>query len=489
MEHGRDTRRACYYVAALDIGATECRLAVQLLDADRKPIDSVKVYAQRQVEMGEGYVSNIEVTSRAVAQVAGHMSKLLGFDVKKMAVIYMVGSTDTTFHPYVMRCTVQKPGTQSTVVTEESINALHQQAVKWQENEEASGEWLVVYNWPVEYYTKDQGIKRMRAYPVGTFTDQIYSDYISVKVRKEYVNRFNAALRQSGVNITNYYLEGLAAPCVQKELLLRKGKDLYLHLGHTKSVLSEVFACQSGELRLSRYAWLSGIGTEFSIEYVRQNNDCTQEFAYERLQQDVQFDHANLEEAEFENMVTTGHFKNKDNAKITGNAMNAVGRLVTELAKTLNEWYPIKYNTQKSFYIHLSGGIAGLAGIGNLMLRCLQLVGEIRVERIDLVGLTVSYDVLSDQSEGQVRNESLCSVLGVLRQELLRGEENPIHEAVVGPNEVPAVENTVGSEPTRQVEEQDNVEQEEEQQGKKGVLTRVRSFFNDIMQGPSKPIV
>lgn len=489
MELGKDANQAYYYVAALDIGATECRLAVQLIDEAHRPVGSVKVYVQRQIEMGEGFVSNIEVTSRVVGQVAGHMSKLLGFDVKKMAVIYMVGSTETKNHTHSVRCTEQKPGTSSKIVTGELIGTLHDQATKWKDNEEASDDWLVVYNQPVEYYTKEKGIKRMRGNPVGTFTDQIYSDYLSVKVRKEYADRFNAVLLQSGIAITNYYLEGVATPCVQKEVLLRKGKDLYLHLGHSKSVLSEVFAGKNDELQISHYAWLPGIGTEFSIEYAKQNHDCSQEFVYERLQQDVQFELVNLQANEFQRMVESGHFKNVRNAQITGNAMNALGRLVMELTKVLNEWYPHDNHIQKRFCIHLSGGIAGLAGIDKLMLRCLQLAAEERVESIDLVDLSMSYDVLSDQSDGQARDEALCSVLGVLGQEILRNEESLIIEEPIEKPEAIGADVTQDNEQPSQDEPQVVAEGESESQGKKSLFSRVQSIVKDILQGPTKPIV
>lgn len=486
MQNGKDTNQERYYVAALDIGATECRLAVQLLDADRKPIDPIRVYAQRQIEMGEGYVSNIEVTSRVVAQVAGHMSKILRFDVKKMAVIYMVGDSTTVLHPHNVRCTEQRPETTSRIVMDVQIDIMHCQAEKWKENEEANGDWKVVYNRPVEYYTKDRGVKRIRGNPVGTFTDQIYSDYLSVKVRKEYVDRFCAALSQAGISATNFYVEGLATPCVQKDPSLRKGRDLYMHLGHTKSVLSEVFAGKNGELQLSHYAWLLGIGNEFSAEYAKIEHDCTQEAAYERLQQDVQFDQVNLDAADFEGMVHKGNFKNARAAQITGIALLAVWNLVSALVKVLNEWYTKEDHRQIRFYIHLSGGIAGLKGIDRLMLRYFQIMDEARVERIDLIDLSVSYDVVSSQSEGQVREETLCSVLGALRQEIVRKEEHAIdctddeklgaHAAGASPSGEP-LQGDAAPLGDPQAEQKPN--------GENGFLSRVKSFVKEILQGPS----
>ena len=70
-----NVKDAHYYVATLDVGATECRLAVQLLDANGRPVGPAQVCVQQQREIGEGYVSNIEVSTRAVTQVVARMSK------------------------------------------------------------------------------------------------------------------------------------------------------------------------------------------------------------------------------------------------------------------------------------------------------------------------------------------------------------------------------------------------------------------------------
>lgn len=490
MERSMNADRACYYVAALEIGATECRLAVQLLDASRKPFDSVKVYVQRLTELGEGYVSNIEVTSRVVAQVAGHMSKNLGFEVRKMAVIYMAGHTVTEVHAHTVRCTEQQPDTGSKYVTDKQLETMHDQALQWQASEEASTDWLVVYNSPVEYYTKDHGVKRVKTTPVGTFTDSIHGDYLGVKVGKEYANRFNAALKESGISVTNFYVEGLATPCVQKELQLRKGQDVYLHLGYTKSVLSEVFEGKNGELQLSHYAWFSGIGTEFSIEYAKEEPDCTQEYAYEVLQQVVRFDSVNLEASEFATMVEGGHFKDQRAAQITTSAMVLVGRLAFEIVKVLNTWYAKEQYSHRRFHIHLSGGVAGLRGIVPLMRRCFQLLDESRVERVELLSVAVSHEVVSSQSEGQVREESLCSVLGVIRQEMVRNEENAIKEPDVEKQGERALgEGAEGEVAPQEAEAQEEDSEGQEEKEQERFINRTRSFVKKIFQGPTKPIV
>lgn len=494
-----------YYVAALDVGATECRLAVQMLDAAYKPKGPAMVYVVRQTEMGDNVVSNTEVTTRAVTKVAGRMSNVLGFKVKEMAVLLMAGNATVREKTYTVRCTEVKAGTSSKVVTEGTLAVFQKQSEAWQENEEASDEWQVMYNSPVQYYPArpsslsssagsrkasagEEGVKRILTNPVGTFTESISSDYLGVMFRKEYVNRFDAVLEQSGITLTRYYLEGVAVAGVPEGEKKFKERHLYLHLGHTKSVLSEVFRRESGELQLSHYAWLVGVGTKFSESLAHEERGCTQEYAYETLKQEVNFDTLNYDRDNLEEMVCDGTFENRRSGVVMSYAVQAVSELARQVLQELQKWYPKDSYSRLNIHLHLGGGIAGLQGISKFLGRCFELSQETRVEMVDLpTKWSGNYKVVSEQSEQQVKEESLYSVLGVLSQEVVRREASSVAGEAIEEEKEEVAES---HEAPEQATEEPTEEEREEKKGggRKSLRRRVLDAFQKLSQGPTDPI-
>ena len=420
-----NVKDAHYYVATLDVGATECRLAVQLLDANGRPVGPAQVCVQQQREIGEGYVSNIEVSTRAVTQVVARMSKSLGFDIKSMSVMLMAGETVTCEYSREMQCTETMPGTTSRVVTSSTMDQIQTQSLQWKNNEESSGEWVVVYNRPVRYYTKEGNVKRIRTTPEGTCTEIICSDWIGVKVKAEYLRRFTTVLGNAKIDLKKWYVEGLASAVQRVENAQYGDCYLHLHLGYTKSVLLEVFD-RNGELNLSHHARLFGIGTKFSEYYGMKVACCTHDYVYETLKKYVHFDGINYEEAELIKMAGKGTYSDEQMATVTIFASLVVSELVKELIVVIRKWYPLAQSPNARIYLRLSGGFAGHKGLAEWIKTCFEKEEELRIAQVEVSSDLMSYKVISAQNGPSVKEETLQEVLGALRQEVACREWEPI---------------------------------------------------------------
>lgn len=468
-----------YYVAALDVGATECRMAVQLVDGNCKATGPAFVCVLKQEEIGRGYVTNNEVASRAVAKAAGILSSELGFDVKEMAVLLTVGEAHAESHTHSARCTESNPGTSSKIVTPATLESIQDQAHMWRLSEEGNREWVVVYNESVDYYMKDRGVRMRLASPEGTFTDSIESDYLGIKVQREYYERFKAVIDRSQIHVTKQYLEGLTWAGQKKKNEAFQDRYLFLYLGHTKSVLSEAFERENGDLQLSHYAWLPGIGTEFCVQLANAERGWTQESAYSALRNDARFDLLNFDAETAKTLLVREKFESDHTYNITCYGVTVATQLAANMVKTLQSWYDKETQPKIRMHIKLSGGIAGMKGLGQLLKKCFEIVEEYRVVTVEMLEFPMNYAFVAggELNEQQVKEETLHGVFGVLRQEMMRKEPvlvggSPERDSDLEPEE--SLETTS--------EADEGLETETKRRG--GLLEKLREKFQRAKNGP-----
>ena len=169
-------------------------------------------------------------------------------------------------------------------------------------------------------------------------------------------------------------------------------------------------------------------------------------------------------------------------------AVQAVSELARQVLQELQKWYPKDSYSRLNIHMHLGGGIAGLQGISKFLGRCFELSQETRVEMVDLpTKWSGNYKVVSEQSEQQVKEESLYSVLGVLSQEVVRREASSVAGEAIEEEKEEVAES---HEAPEQATEEPSEEEREEKKGggRKSLRRRLLDAFQSLSQGPTDPI-
>lgn len=202
----------------------------------------------------------------------------------------------------------------------------------------------------------------------------------------------------------------------------------------------------------------------------------------------MNFDTLNYERDNLEEMVCDGTFENRRSGVVMSYAVQAVSELARQVLQELQKWYPKDSYSRLNIHMHLGGGIAGLQGISKFLGRCFELSQETRVEMVDLpTKWSGNYKVVSEQSEQQVKEESLYSVLGVLSQEVVRREASSVAGEAIEEEKEEVAES---HEAPEQATEEPSEEEREEKKGggRKSLRRRLLDAFQSLSQGPTDPI-